>query len=208
MSDEEEYATTSIDISKPEKPKRERTEAQKQATAKALEALRRSRAEKAEAKKAVVKRTTRTTTTVMKPAPRAPKNELMLERASHYIPEEEDEEAHPYKPAPRPSKAKPVASPITHKGTHHPPPPSYDDDIRYLKEGLMGLTGYLEEKENRKAQRKARRAPVESESESSSSEDEAPAPRRKKMPSKKAPPTNQYNSAPDPQEVLRSIFWR
>jgi hypothetical protein len=214
MSDSEDYATTEVVV---EKPKKERTEAQKRATAKALETLAQRRAEK-KAEKAVVKRTTRTTTTVMKAKPKATpkpppiKNELVLQgRAKHYIEEdEEDEEAHPYKPDPRPSKAKTGRSAITHNPTRNPsPPPRYDDDIRYLKEGLLGITGYIEEREQRKAQRKQKKRVVVEDSESSdTSDDEPPAPARKKRVAKSAPPTNQYNGAPDPQEVLRSIFWR
>jgi len=215
MSDSEDYATTEVVV---EKPKKERTEAQKRATAKALETLAQRRAEK-KAEKAVVKRTTRTTTTVMKAKPKATpkpppiKNELVLQRAKHYVPEDEevDEEEHPYKPDPRPSKAKTGRSAITGNPTRDPsPPPRYDDDIRYLKEGLLGITGYIEEREQRKAQRKQKKKVVVPESDSSdtSEDDEPPAPSRKKRVAKSAPPMNQYNGAPDPQEVLRSIFWR
>lgn len=192
MSDED-YETTAVAVAK---PKKERTPAQKAATARALEALAAAReAKKAEKAKppTVVKRTTTTTKTVA--ASKPARNVLT------YTEEPEMEEPVYVKPA-----AKPRAPAV-------PSAPDYGADIRSLTEGLHGVLTYIERKETKKT--KTRRPPPP---ESSSEEEDYPEPEiaipvrrnhNKSKLSKAAPPAPEYQFGhKDPQEVLRSLFFR
>lgn len=185
MSDED-YETTAVAVAK---PKKERTPAQKAATARALEALAAAReAKKAEKGKppTVVKRTTTTTKTVA--APRVARNVLT------YTEEPEMEEPIYVKAA-----AKPRA-----------PTPDYGADIRSLTEGLNGVLTYIERKETKKTKTKRPSPPEYSSSEELEPEPEIYMPaRRKSKPMKAAPPAPEYQFGhKDPQEVLRSLFFR
>jgi hypothetical protein len=187
MSDED-YETTAVAVAK---PKKERTPAQKAATARALEALAAAReAKKAEKAKppTVVKRTTTTTKTVAATKP--------ARNVITYTEEPEMEEPVYVKAA-----AKPVAKPAA---------PDYGADIRSLTEGLHGVLTYIEKKETKK-QSKPRARPPPPELSSSEGEDyPEPEPvRRKSKPMKAAPPAPEYQFGhKDPQEVLRSLFFR
>jgi len=193
MSDGE-YETTDIP-EKPVKEKKERTPAQKAATARALEALAAAREAKKAEKATVVKRTTTTTKTIPKPR--------SVERPTHKaIAERESEEEHPYRPsqsreAPNRAFSKPVAKPTR----------DYGEDLDDLRAGLRNVVEYVETKKAKKA---AKAKPVPVEESSSSSEEETPAVRKKNPKPAKAPEprgTQKYNTI-DPQDALRSLFWR
>jgi len=179
MSDEDDYETTEVQV----KPKKERTPAQKAATARALEALALAR----EAKKTPKPPTSRPPAPVAKKAPAPAPREPVMRNTITY-----EEEA----PAP---VRRPLAKPE--------PLPDYGDDIRALSEGLHGVISYIEKKEQKKQKKKA---PPPSESEDSSEEEEVVVkPKRKAKPMKSAPTPNSYNlNNVDPQDVLRSIFFR
>ena len=187
MSDDE-YETTAVEM----KPKKERTPAQKAATARALEALASAReAKKAEKSKppTVVKRTT-TTTKTMAPKPLS-RNVIVYE----------EEEEPVYTKAPRP---KLVADRVALSAPSAPVAPDYGEDIRSLTEGLHGVLTYIQRKETKKS----KKAPVV---ESSSEEEPEPLVRRthKSKPTKAPPPAPEYQFGhKDPQEVLRSLFFR
>jgi hypothetical protein len=187
MSDED-YETTAVAVAK---PKKERTPAQKAATARALEALAAAReAKKAEKAKppTVVKRTTTTTKTVA--ATKPARNVVTYD-------EEPTEEAPVYVKA----VAKPRAA--------VPSAPDYGADIRSLTEGLHGVLTYIEKKETKKQSKsRARPPPPESSSEEEDYPEPAPVRRKSKL-SKAAPPAPEYQFGhKDPQEVLRSLFFR
>jgi hypothetical protein len=181
MSDDE-YETTNVVT---EKPKRERTEAQKRATAKALEALavhREAKKREKEAGKAtVVKRTTTTTKVVPKSKPRP-------------APEEAIEEA----PAPvRRMPSIPKAPERNYMA----------EDLEELKTHMRNVVEYVEAKKSKKPAKKVptiNLRPVFDEDSSEEEEEEAPVVQKKKKAMKAPEPTNNY----DPQDMLRSIFWR
>lgn len=179
MSDEDDYETTEVQV----KPKKERTPAQKAATARALEALALAR----EAKKTTAKSPTSRSPPAVKKAPTPVSREPVMRNTITY-----EEEA----PAPV-RRAVPKPEPL----------PDYGDDIRALSEGLHGVISYIEKKEHKKQKKKV--APP-SESEDSSSEEEVVVKsKRKAKPMKSAPTPNAYNlNNVDPQDVLRSIFFR
>ena len=182
MSDDE-YETTRVQV---EKPKKERTPAQKAATARALEALAAAR----EAKKEV-KPTPRPTGRPPASRPPPARKEPEVRNTISYYEEEEHEEP---KPARRPA-IKPSA-------------PDYGDDIRALSEGLHGVISYIENKEQKK-KKKVVLPPSESEDSSSEEEEVVIKPKRKTKPMKAAPAPTSYNlNNVDPQDVLRSIFFR
>jgi len=195
MSDGE-YETTDIP-DKPAKEKKERTPAQKAATARALEALAAAREAKKAEKATVVKRTTTTTKTIPKPR--------SAERPPHMvIAERESEEEHPYRPSPsRETSSRTFSKPVAK------PTRDYGGDLDDLRAGLRNVVEYVETKKAKKAA-KAKPMPVEESSSSSSSEDEAPVVRKKNKKPTKAPEpsaSHKYNTI-DPQDALRSLFWR
>jgi hypothetical protein len=187
MSDGE-YETTDIP-EKPVKEKKERTPAQKAATARALEALAAAREAKKAEKATVVKRTT--TTTKVMPRPKA-------SRPPPQAIEEPTEEDHPYLSKPSRAFSKPVAKPTR----------DYGEDLEDLRAGLRNVVEYVETKKAKKATKKP--VPVEESSSSSSSEEEPPVVRKKNKKPMKAPdaPSNQKYNTIDPQDTLRSLFWR
>lgn len=210
MSDDD-YETTQIHV---EKPKRERTAAQKAATARALEALAAAR----EAKRAP-------------PAPAPRPKPIMTSRPAERVaafPREAGEgssskssgraaglTAASSRPAPPPPARRET---LYHeeeyeaprpKPTMKPSAPDYGEDIRALSEGLHGVISYIENKEQKK-KKKVVLPPSDSEDSSSEEEEEVKAkPKRKTKPMKAAPAPNSYNlNNVDPQDVLKSIFYR
>lgn len=189
MSDAE-YDTTDV----PAKPKKERTPAQKAATARALEALAAAREAKKAEKATIVKRTTTTTKTVPKPRsvekPKAtrPPPRAIVEHTEVEEPEY-DEEEHPYLAPPKSTNRAATTKPVR----------DYSEDLEHLKAGMRNVVEYVETK-------KAKAKPKRVYEEEGSSSDEEPVKKRKTKPVPVGP-GSQFNSI-DPQEALRSLFWR
>jgi hypothetical protein len=184
MSDAE-YDTTDV----PAKPKKERTPAQKAATARALEALAAAREAKKAEKATVVKRTTTTTKTVPKPrSVQRPPPRAIVEHTEVEEPEY-NEEDHPYLAPPKPVKRSTTTKPVR----------DISEDLEHLKAGMRNVVEYVETK-------KAKAKPKPKADYDESSSDDEPVKKRKTKPVPAAP-GNQFNTI-DPQEALRSLFWR